>query len=296
MNDESRKLISEKNDQYISGFRNPLHRKGEFPDELVFSTTRDRAHVRIRQESQDMLAAPAEPPGFSKDHDLGARTHESAVINYGRLALAGKYLDDRHIEEIIRDDLKGEVPEDMRVTLPDGKLDPQKDPWAMTFADDRPLRVKFRKSAMDPNNDELWVAIQLKEVYRGQRAIGGPYSRISQELIEVSTTYEIVPIDGAADRLALHRKADIVVRFLSRPNPDQRVVSRGDTVVVPLLTRKFRNLFKLDIGNEGFALKGQWAKAGRLWITEAGSNFGWLRMGLEAKPDEAASPAAAGGE
>src|SRR6185295_4555036 len=99
----------------------------------------------------------------------------------------------------IRDDLKGEVPDDMRVTLPNGKLDPEKDPWAMTFADDRPLSVRFRKSAMDANSDELWIAIRLKEVYRGQRTIGGPYTRISQEIIEVSTTYEIVPVKGSSD-------------------------------------------------------------------------------------------------
>ena len=108
-------------------------RKGEFPEELTFSSTRDRVQVRMLQESTALLGAPDEPPGFSSDHDLAGRVHESAVINYGQVVLPGYYLNDVELVRIIRDDLKGEVPEESL------EISEEKDPWAIRFANELPL-------------------------------------------------------------------------------------------------------------------------------------------------------------
>ena len=73
MDAEGGRLIREKNADYQNKFRNPLLRKGEFPEELNFSTTRNRVQVRMLQESSAMVGAPDDPPGFAKDYDLAAR-------------------------------------------------------------------------------------------------------------------------------------------------------------------------------------------------------------------------------
>ena len=58
MDREAGGLIAEQNMRYLDKFRNPLVRRGEFPEDLTFSSTRDRVQVRMLQESAGMLAAP----------------------------------------------------------------------------------------------------------------------------------------------------------------------------------------------------------------------------------------------
>src|SRR5207247_4665638 len=131
----------------------PLLRKGEFPEELNFSTTRDRVELRMLQESSAMVGAPDDPPGFSKDYDLAARAHESSVTNYGQGVLGGYELTDLRLEKLYTDDLKTDLPEELRVTRPDGTLDPEKDPWSIIFAKELPTRARF-------NGGGIWMAIR----------------------------------------------------------------------------------------------------------------------------------------
>src|SRR5439155_2586399 len=89
MDAEAGRLIAEQNARYREKFRDPLVRRGEFPDALAFSSTQDRLHVQMLQESDYRLGAPDDPPGFSASHDLALRAHESVITNFGEGVLGG---------------------------------------------------------------------------------------------------------------------------------------------------------------------------------------------------------------
>jgi hypothetical protein len=264
MDSESARLLKEQNDRYLEKFRNPLLRKGEFPEELTFSSTRDRVQMRMLQESAALLGAPDEPPGFSSEHDLAGRVHESAVINYGQVVLPNYYLSDVELVRIIRDDLKGEVPEELEISE-------EKDPWAIRFANELPLLVRFRDGG-------VWMAIRTEGVYRGETAPGGPYRLISSELTEISAQYTIEKTEAGA---TLKRVGDVAVRFPNRANPDQRLVSRGDFAVATLLSNKFGAMFKEEFVGEGLKMKGDWARAGTLKLKDIRSEGAWVRVGWD---------------
>lgn len=264
MDSESGKQIAEQNTRFVEKIRNPLLRKGEFPEELRFSSTRDRVQMRMLQECKALLAAPNEAPGFSSDHDLAVKVHESTAINFGQVVLPGYYLNDVELVRIIRDDLKGEVPEALEISE-------EKEPWAIRFANELPLLVKFRDGG-------VWMAIRTEGVYRGETAPGGAYRLISSELTEISAKYTIEKTEAGA---TLKRVGDVAVRFPNRANPDQRLVSRGDFAVATLLSSKFGAMFKEEFVGEGLKMKGEWAKAGTLKLKEIESNGAWVRVGWD---------------
>ncbi|HEY2411663.1 MAG TPA: hypothetical protein VGI40_05450 [Pirellulaceae bacterium] len=284
MDREAGRMIAEQNERYLDKVRNPLLRKGEFPEELNFSSTPDRVHVRSLQESPGLIAAPDEPPGFSRDYDLAARMHESAVTNYGEGVLGGYELTDVRLESIIKDDLKAELSEELRVTRPDGTLDPEKDPWSIIFSKSLPVRAKF-------SGGGVWMAIRADGFTRGEGDAPGKYKPAITELVEISAQYKIDKTDKGA---TMKRDGDVRVRFPNRTNPDQ--ITIRDNAIVTFIRRKFRSLFKEEFVGEGLKFKGEWEKAGVLKLAEIQSDNAWVRLGWE-MTGEGASPAiAAGGE
>jgi hypothetical protein len=284
MDAEGGRLIREKNADYLNKFRNPLLRKGEFPEDLTFSTTRDRVHVRMLQESAAMVGAPDDPPGFSRDHDLAARAHESAVTNFGQGVLGGYELTDLRLEKLIKDDLKGELSEELRVTRPDGTLDPDKEAWSMVFSDHLPVRARF-------DNNGVWIGIRVDRFNRGEGDTPGKYKPAITELVEISAQYKIEKTDKGA---TLRRDGDVRIRFPDRANPDQ--ITLRDNAIVTFIRRKFRSMFKEEFKGEGLTFKGEWAKAGRLQLVEVESDDAWVRVGWEMTGEGASPAVAAGGE
>jgi len=283
MDAEGGRLIREKNADYQAKFRNPLLRKGEFPEELNFSTTRDRVQVRMLQESSAMVGAPDDPPGFSKDHDLAARAHESVVTNFGQGVLGGYELTDLRVEKLYKEDLKADLPEELRVTQPDGTLDPDKEPWSMVFAEQLPVRARFDKGG-------VWMGIRVERFNRGEDA-PGKYKPATNELVEISAQYKIEKTDKGA---TLRRDGDVRIRFPSRANPDQ--ITLRDNAIVTFIRRKFRSMFKEEFKGEGLMFKGEWAKAGRLQLADIEANDAWIRLGWEMTGEGASPAVAAGGE
>jgi hypothetical protein len=283
MDSEGGRLIREKNTDYVNKFRNPLLRKGEFPEELNFSTTRDRVEVRMLQESSAMISAPDEPPGFSREFDLAARAHESVVTNFGQGVLGGYELTDLRVEKLYKEDLKAEVPEELQVTRPDGTLDPDKEPWSMVFAEHLPVRARFAQGG-------VWMGIRVERFNRGEDA-PGKYKPATNELVEISAQYKIEKTNQGA---TLRRDGDVKVRFPDRANPDQ--ITLRDNAIVTFIRRKFRSMFKEEFKGEGLMLKGEWAKAGRLQLSEIESNDAWIRLGWEMTGEGASPAVAAGGE
>lgn len=276
MDSEAGQMIAEQNARYIEKFRDPLVRRGEFPDELRFSSTSDRAEVRVLQASSGLLAAPTLPPAQAADFDAAVRVHESTVTNFGQGILSGYELTDLRLEKLIKDDMKADLPEELRVTLPDGKLDQDKEPWAIVFAKELPVRAKF-------SGGGVWMAIRADGFKRGDG-----YKPALTELIEISANYLIEKTEKGA---TLKRVGDVQVRFPSRANPEQ--ITLRDSPIVTFIRRKFRSMFKEEFIGEGIALKGRWEKAGKLQLQDIQSDKAWLAAGWRLPAQVPAPPAAA---
>jgi hypothetical protein len=281
MDGEAGRLIAEQNARYYERFRNPLTRRNEFPEELTFSSTRDRVQMRMLQAAPALLAAPDEPPGFSKDHDLAVRAHESAVVNYAQVTIGGFELTDVRLEKLIRDDLKAELPEELRITRPDGTLDPDKEPWSIIFAKETPVRTRF-------DGGSVSIAIRADGFTRGEGDEEGKYRPAITELVEISAAYKVEKTDAGA---TLRRDGDVQVRFPNRANPEQITVR--DSPIVTFIRRKFRSLFKEEFVGEGLVFKGQWERAGRLTLSEVAADQAWLRLGWDMSGTAAAAAGAA---
>jgi hypothetical protein len=277
MDARSATLMAEQNDRYINKFRNPLIRRGGFPRDLTFSSSPERAEVRMLHAAANHLAAPVPPPPVEATHDLALRAHESAVINFAETSIGGVKLTDLRLEKLLRDDLKTEVPDDLRVTLPDGTLDLDKEPWAIKFARELPVRAKF-------SGGKLWLAIRADTFYRGQDNPDAEYNKALEELIEISADYTIERTEKGA---TLKRQDDVVISF---PNAKEGERSARRTAAAAFLRVKFRNLFKEEFVGEGLSFKGRREKAGKLQLAELKSDAAWLTLGWKL-PDAAAPPA-----
>jgi hypothetical protein len=283
MDREAAPMIAEQNERYQEKFKKPLLRRNAFPEDLTFSSTPERAFVRMLHTASGRLAAPTPPPEHEGAHDLALRVHESLAVNMGEATLGGVELTDVRLEKLIRDDLQAELPEELRVTLPDGTLDPDKEPWSIIFAKELPVRARFQDGG-------LWMAIRADGFTRGEGDEPGTYKPAITELVEISAAYKIEKTDVGA---TLRRDGDVVIRFPDRANPDQITVR--DNAIVTFMRRKFRNLFKEEFAGQGIKLKDRFEKAGTLRLAEIKSGGAWLSLGWQmpsGNPGEANPPAA----
>jgi hypothetical protein len=267
MDREAAGLIVEQNANYREKFKEPLVRRNAFPEVLQFSTTAERASAVMLQEGTDGIGAPDAPPEHTGASDIAVRAHESVVVNFGQVALGGEELTDVRLEKLIRDDLKAELPEELKVTLPDGTLDPDKEPWSIIFAKELPVRAKFQ-------DDGLWLAIRADGFTRGEGDEPGKYKPAITELVEIAAAYKIEKTQTGA---TLRRDGDVQIRFPNRENPDQITVR--DNAIVTFMRRKFRSLFKEEFVGEGLKFKGRWADAGTARLQEINSSKAWLTLG-----------------
>jgi hypothetical protein len=268
MNNEVGSQIADANERYQTA-RRQLVRRGQFPEDVTFSSMPDRIQVRMLQVGPEFIGAPNEPPGFGQEQDLALRAHESSVINYAAGLLGGVELTDLRLEKLIRDELKEEVPEELQVTRPDGTLDPDKEPWSIIFARELPVRVRF-------NGGRLAIALRADGFTRGEGEEPGKYRPAITELVEIAANYTIERTDVGA---TLRRDGDVQVRFPNRNNPDQITVR--DSPIVTFMRRKFRSLFKEEFVGQGLMLKPPFDRAGTLRLAELNVDGGWLVLGWQ---------------
>jgi hypothetical protein len=282
MDQEAAGMVAEQNERFLEKVKYPLMRRNAIPEEMTFSTAENRIFVRMLQAAIGRLAAPSAPPEHAETHDIAVRVHESLSVNLGEAILAGIELTDVEIEKLIKDDLKADLPEELRVTLDDGTLDPDKEPWSIVFARELPLRAQFQDGG-------LKLAIRAEGFTRGEGEEPGKYKPALSELVEIGAQYKIEKTDVGA---TLRREGDVIVRFPNRENPDQ--ITIRDNPIVAFMRRKFRNLYKEEFVGEGIQLKDRWAEAGTLRLAELQSGGAWLTLGWQMPADAPAlAPSAA---
>ena len=256
MNQRTAGLIAENNERYREKFVKPLTRRGEFPRSLRFSSQSDRAMVRVVQANDSQLAAPAAPPKTETQHDLQIQAHESVVMNYGEALLGGYTLTDERLVELLRDDLKVEVPEEIKITE-------DKDPWEITFARETPVRATFADGG-------------LKLAIRGSR-----FKRANQTINEPLEIFASYTIEKTPEGAKFTRQGDVEVTFLERER-----LGAAQIGFKTFIRRKFEALFKPEFAGEGLVLKDRWAKAGTVPLRELRSEGAWLTLGWDLRsPD-----------
>ncbi len=83
-------LIQRSNAGFNEQFRNPLVRRGAFPQRLDFSTTRDALNIVGLQARPNELAANTSPPAAASDADISIRLHESLIDNFTDATMPGR--------------------------------------------------------------------------------------------------------------------------------------------------------------------------------------------------------------
>ncbi len=254
MDEQAATLIANANRDYEAKLRAPLARRDGLPRSLRFRSQPDKIQVISLQQSSTQLGAPNDPPAPKAAYDLTVQAHESGVVNYGEAILGGVTLTDERLEKIILEDLKGEVPDELKIT-------PDKDPWSITFTNEVPVRAVF-------GEDTVSLAIRGRKFTRGEQAINEP--------IEISALYKIEKTETGT---RLTRQGDVAVKFLNRER-----LGAPQIAFKTFLTRKFEAMFKAEIASEGIVLSGQLAKAGTLRIQEITTGKGWAVLGWNLIP------------
>lgn len=244
-------LLSDVIDRYKTEIRDPLLRRGGFPEQFNTSSTKEFANLQLLQTGRYQLAAPSQPPTLNKKTDVSLRLHESLVRNFTEVVLGGVELtDEKLVEHMTR--FGAEVPDEL-------KTGPGKKSWAITFANTQPISVGFR-------DNQIVIAIQGQQFRDGNQLITEP--------IRIAATYNV---EKTATGMRLQREGDVAVDFLAR-----KTLTVLQVATKTVMIKKFNALFKDDIiGQGGIKLPGDWEQAGNLMLQQLTASNGWLMLSYD---------------
>ena len=243
--------IAKSNENFMDKFRNPLVRRGEFPQQLRFSTTNENLFVQLLQANAYQLGAPSNPPGIDDGHALSVRVHESMINNVAFALLAGQTVTEEGLRQKVLD-VTGEIPEKLQV-----KED--EDPWSITFDARRPITVAF-------SGGEFKVTIRGRRFKSGEREF---------QAMNVTATYKMEKMNGATK---LIRQGELEI-FPPGFDPENGRLSASQVALRGLLTRRLGEVFEEEIISQERELPGEWAKVGKLRPEEMTADGGWLAIG-----------------
>lgn len=244
---QSAEALAEAQDNFYNRFRLPMRRRDIDP-QLHFSSTHSDVALTALQMGRNRLGAPTPPPPPGPLHDLNVRVHESMVGNAAEVILAGRTLTDERLAELVKE-TTGEVPEELQITE-------DKDPWSITFSQDRPFSVIF-------DGQTVTMAIHARQFTRGDRVVGKP--------LLISARYKAEQ-QGLGARLV--RDGEVVVEYVNQRGRQsvQEVAYRA------FMRRKFEALFKEEIVSEGLKPKGRLASVGTLALQRLEIDNGWMAL------------------
>ncbi len=258
--------LARANTEYQNRFRQPLLRKDEFPPVLNFATTADSVRVTALHAGRYRLGAPSAPPKLTDRHDLAVRVHESLVGNAGETGLGGRTLTDERLAEILKE-ATGEVPEELQITE-------DKDPWSITFSEDRPFAVIF-------DNQTATIAIHGRRFTRGER-------EIRKDMV-ISAKYRL---EQQGNGSKLTREGDVMADYVGNAGS----LSVSDVAFKTFMRKKFSALFKPEMESQGLKLPGRWASVGPLSLRRMESDNGWLTLSWDQPDPRALTTAVVGAE
>lgn len=231
---------------------NRWKREGVYPQQLKFSSTSEHLLVKALEASRDQLGAPTAPIEVPGQADVALQVHESLPNNLADTLLAGRTLTDDELRERLADWF-GEVPEEFR-------LDPEEEPWSITFADEQPVTVEFRRGGFT-------IAI------RGDRFTSGDNDYAA---MNITARYKLNP---GQQQFSATRVGELEIFPPGfDPNGDQTLSARQQALR-RLLERRLGKIFTPEMTGEGFVLPGRLKNAGTLPLSFADARSGWIALG-----------------
>jgi hypothetical protein len=251
-------MLTNANSAYWDRFRQPLSERGHFPRALHFRTTDDALYVTALQASDSQLAAASPPPKVEGQPDIALRLHESMPNNLAAGLLSGLYIDNISVREQLIETM-GTLPERF-------ETEDETDPWSITFADRRPVSVRFH------DGNRFSAIIRGKEFSKGE----DQYVRgmdVSVEYV-MEITERGIKATREGDVEVVPAGWDGVTRFPVRIQTLRQ-----------LLKRRFRKIFADELLAEDIKLPEPLDKLGTLVPTQLDANEGWLTVGFRAQAD-----------
>jgi hypothetical protein len=249
---EANAQLGRAHQDFVTNFRTPLLRFGQWPRNLHISTTATQFSLVALHDSPQRLAAPATPPKLPDNVAMAVQMHESLVNNYGDGLLAGRILQQDEVDRLSVE-LFGRRPEQVI-------RDDEKGPWSVTFGSREPLVLR-----VDGGRASLTL--------RGQRF--GSTDRVVNRALDVTAHYRLYREDNAAKAI---RDGDVEVYptgFI--PNGDRRLTLR-ESRDASYVRNRFDDFFTDEITSHGLVLPGQWGSKGRLDLVELDARDGWLTL------------------
>ncbi len=103
MDSRAAAMLDNANRSFNERFRNPLTRRGAFPQQLSFSTTSDWLNVVGLQARANEIGATTAPPDAAANTQLSVRVNESLVDNMNAAVMAGRTIRSLAYRRSVRD-------------------------------------------------------------------------------------------------------------------------------------------------------------------------------------------------
>ena len=254
---EAGERLAELRKAFDERFRRPLLDRDLFPEVLDFRTDEKTLYVEARRGGHFAPAAERHPPA-SPGGDVAVRLHQTFFNNMSEGALAGLFLREERLREIITN-LLGRLPPELEAE--------DAEPWAVRFPAARPITVQF---------DDGRAVVQFRgEAYeKGDRTYTG---------MDVTAAYRVEPREVG---FVLVRDGEVTA-FPPNFDPQKDRLSVRQQTLRRLLERRFSKIFRQEIAVEPIPLEGDWAAAGPLTVASIQMDDGWLAISLRAGAAEA---------
>jgi hypothetical protein len=270
-NDEVNEQVTKMRKRYEDEYRRPLERRGDVPDHIRFSSTKNSLNVEVTQANSSQVGAAGAPPEAGTAHDMTMRLHESAINNYSASLLGGATATQKTADEDIKFNV--ELPKWMDRMWKNRKTEGTDDPaakaepfkeYAMTLRDGRPVSVKFV-------DGKVHLTLHITELKSGDKSFAD---------WDVTGIYNPEIADG---RVKLNRegKLEMLPSDFSGKLDTQQVAERSN-LEKELEARSAQGKgFPKTIEFDPVKPEGKLAQAGPLDYSQFTSKDGWVVIGLD---------------
>lgn len=242
--------LSQAQEYFVSGFRQPLEQRDALPKLFRFATTSEHLRLSLLQCCHTDCPPPTTLPRIAPEHDVAVALHESSIGSIYEVFFAGKESMDREVLHTVHL-LTGEDPRLLRVH----DRTPR---WSVAFADTHPLTVAF-------NNGAATISMHLKALRYGDQRYQGQFT--------VTVRFSL---EKTARGPRLNRVGDLHVSgMVNSGSPGELAAA------LTILRTKFSAVFPPSLTFDGLVppTGGVWDIIGQLQLVQLDAENGWLVIG-----------------
>ncbi|HLW65299.1 MAG TPA: hypothetical protein VKS79_08270 [Gemmataceae bacterium] len=251
------KTLAEANARYYEKLRDPMTRRGIFPQRVRLMTSDHQLGLRsLLLEPTGKAQHFAPVPDIQGWPDLAVRVEESMLNNASHTIFAGKSFDGPALDKEFSTFLKPLMGEPVETTE-------KGEEFSITFPEEKPIEIHFRDQGFE-------VTIRGEEFSTERGAFDG---------MNTTGFYKLEKTDTG---LIAKRQGELKVYPPNFVEGKDKLSLREKTMQ-ELLRRKFGKVMKPEFVVEEIKLPEAMRKAGNLVTTQVESNNGWLVLGWRRK-------------